>query len=103
MQRIRVQIVDDSAAVRQLATIALSEDPLIEVVGTAVHGRIALEEIPQLKPDVVLLDLNLPRKDGREVLDDIRADQNLKHIPVIVLTTSTAERDILQGYLRANS
>jgi CheY-like chemotaxis protein len=54
-------------------------------------------------PDVVLLDLNLPRKDGREVLAEIKSDPALKHIPVIILTTSQAEEDILRAYnLAAN-
>jgi two-component system response regulator len=50
------------------------------------------------RPDVILLDLNLPRKDGREVLAEIKADDGLKQIPVIVLTTSEAEEDILRAY-----
>jgi CheY-like chemotaxis protein len=55
-------------------------------------------------PDMILLDLNLPRKDGREVLQEIKCDDTLKHIPVIVLTTSREEADVLQSYeLHANS
>ncbi len=55
------------------------------------------------RPDVVLLDLNLPKKDGREVLAEMKADENLKRIPVVVLTTSQAETDILTSYgLHAN-
>lgn len=49
-------------------------------------------------PDLILLDLNLPRKDGREVLAEIKADQRLRHIPVVVLTTSSNEDDISQSY-----
>jgi chemotaxis family two-component system response regulator Rcp1 len=56
------------------------------------------------RPDVILLDLNLPRKSGREVLDEIKQDDRLKHIPVVILTTSQAEQDVLQSYrLRANA
>jgi len=56
------------------------------------------------RPDLILLDLNLPKKDGREVLREIKEDSNLKNIPVIVLTTSTAEKDILRAYdLHANA
>jgi CheY-like chemotaxis protein len=55
-------------------------------------------------PDIILLDLNLPRMDGREVLHELKGDPNLRHIPVIVLTTSTEERDVLRSYeLHANS
>lgn len=54
-------------------------------------------------PDLILLDLNLPKRDGREVLEEIKADDNLKRIPVVVLTTSNAEQDILKTYtLHAN-
>jgi two-component system, chemotaxis family, response regulator Rcp1 len=55
------------------------------------------------RPDLILLDLNLPRKDGREVLAEIKSDETLKRIPVVVLTTSQAEEDILRAYhLNAN-
>ncbi|OEU41202.1 response regulator [Methanosarcina sp. Ant1] len=56
------------------------------------------------RPDLILLDLNLPKKDGREVLREIKEDNNLKNIPVVVLTTSRAEKDILRSYeLHANA
>jgi CheY-like chemotaxis protein len=56
------------------------------------------------RPDLVLLDLNLPRKDGRQVLEEIKADETLRTIPVVVLTTSEAEEDILRSYrLHANA
>lgn len=51
-----------------------------------------------VRPDLILLDLNLPKKDGREVLAEIKADPNLKHIPVVVLTTSRNEEDIFKSY-----
>ena len=55
------------------------------------------------RPDIILLDLNLPKKDGREVLQDIKNDTDLKRIPVVVLTTSKAEEDVLRTYnLHAN-
>jgi CheY-like chemotaxis protein len=56
------------------------------------------------RPDLILLDLNLPRRDGREVLADIKADEELQQIPVVVLTTSQAEEDVLRSYqLHANA
>jgi len=64
------------------------------------HGQYA--EAP--RPDMILLDLNLPRKDGREVLEEIKADPDLRSIPVVVLTTSDADEDILHSYdLHANA
>jgi CheY-like chemotaxis protein len=55
------------------------------------------------RPDLIMLDLNLPRRDGREVLADIKGDENLKSIPIVVLTTSRADQDILRAYqLNAN-
>ena len=55
------------------------------------------------KPDLIIMDLNLPRKDGREVLAEIKVDENLKHIPVVIMTISQAEEDILKSYkLHAN-
>ena len=63
------------------------------------NGRHA--DVP--RPDLILLDLNLPRKNGREVLAEIKADPNLKNIPVVILTTSHSEKDVLQAYdLHAN-
>jgi CheY-like chemotaxis protein len=60
------------------------------------------EEAP--RPDLVLLDLNLPRKDGREVLAEVKGDDALRSIPVVVLTTSSAEEDVLRSYnLHANA
>jgi CheY-like chemotaxis protein len=56
-----------------------------------------------VRPDLVLLDLNLPKKDGREVLEEIKSDPALRNIPVVVLTSSQAEQDILKAYdLHAN-
>ena len=56
------------------------------------------------RPDLILLDLNLPRKDGREVLEEVKADTDLRTIPIVVLTTSEAEEDILRSYdLHANA
>lgn len=50
------------------------------------------------KPDIILLDLNLPRKDGREVLREVKSDENLKSIPIVILTTSSAKEDVIKTY-----
>lgn len=107
---VKILLVEDSPDDIELTVEGFKEGNLQHDLSVVEDGIEALDFLRRQgkymnapEPDVILLDLNLPRKDGREVLDDIRADRNLKHIPVIVLTASTAERDILQGYLRANS
>jgi two-component system response regulator len=66
-----------------------------------LHQEDPYTQVP--RPDLILLDLNLPRKDGREVLAEIKADERLKTIPVVILTTSRAEEDVLRAYgLHAN-
>jgi CheY-like chemotaxis protein len=73
------------------------------VVGDGVEAMEYLRS-DQPRPDLVLLDLNLPRKDGREVLAEVKSDPALRSIPVVVLTTSKAEEDILRSYdLHANA
>jgi CheY-like chemotaxis protein len=68
-----------------------------EAVMKLLRDRVARKEP---KPGLILLDLNLPRKDGREVLAELKSDPELRLIPVIVLTTSAAERDVLESYQR---
>jgi CheY-like chemotaxis protein len=74
----------------------------LNVVGDGVKALAYLRGLGEYKgskkPDIVLLDLNLPKKDGREVLAEIKTDPKLKHIPVIILTVSQAEEDILKAY-----
>jgi two-component system chemotaxis response regulator CheB len=72
--RIRVLVVDDSVVIRRLVTHALGEDPRIEVVGSAPDGAIALEKIPQVNPDVITLDIEMPVLNGVETLRRIRAE-----------------------------
>jgi CheY-like chemotaxis protein len=73
-----------------------------EEATTYLHRQGDYADAP--RPDMIILDLNLPRKDGREVLEEIKADPELRSIPVVVLTTSTADEDILRSYdLHANA
>ncbi len=84
---------------RILNEISVVEDGIEAIAYLRRAGKYA----EATRPDLILLDLNLPRKDGREVLEEIKEDAQLKKIPVVVLTTSAAERDILRAYnLHAN-
>ena len=90
-EKIRVLVVDDSLVIRHLVRQALSEEPRIEVVGADADGIAALEHIPQLKPDVVTLDIEMPRMDGLETLRHIRQDHpRLRTIMFSTLTTRGA-------------
>ena len=97
-EKIRVLVVDDSAFVRRALTKILEHDPRIEVIGTAWDGREAIEKIPRMKPDVVTMDINMPKMNGLEFLQVLKQDTILKKIPVIVLTTSKNEQDKLESF-----
>jgi two-component system chemotaxis response regulator CheB len=84
--KVRVLVVDDSALMRKLISQVLSRDPSIEVIGTAMDGLIGLRKIEELRPDVVTLDLDMPRMDGMEMLRHITRKQRL---PVIVFSAHT--------------
>ncbi len=87
-ERIRVLVVDDSALMRKLIPTILARDPSIEVVGTAMDGAFALKKIEEIKPDVVTLDLEMPRMDGIEAL---RLIMQRGPLPVIVFSTHSKE------------
>lgn len=87
--RIRVLVVDDSVVIRRLVTYALAEDPLLEVVGVAANGAIALERISQLNPDVITLDIEMPEMDGLTVLRRI-ASQSVR--PRVVMFSTLTDR-----------
>lgn len=87
-ERVRVLVVDDSALMRKLIPIILERDPAIEVVGTAMDGAFAIRKIAELRPDVVTLDLEMPRLDGIETLRMIMRSAPL---PVIVFSTHSKE------------
>ncbi len=87
--KIRVLIVDDSVVIRRLVTHALTEDPDIEVVGSAANGILALKLIPLTKPDVVTLDIEMPEMDGLETLRQIR---KLYPCLVVIMFSTLSER-----------
>jgi len=106
-----ILLVEDNPADVELTRIALNEGKLLHTLHVAYDGVEAMEYLRRTgrhtgaaRPDIILLDLNLPRKDGRDVLDEIKSSDELKVIPVIVLTSSPSEEDVLRSYrLHANS
>ena len=87
MRKIRELIVDDSVVIRRLLTDILARDPEIEVVGTAANGRIALQKLTQVNPDLVTLDIEMPELDGLATLPLLRKDY--PKLPVIMFSTLT--------------
>jgi len=107
---IEILLVEDNPGDADLARVALETSKIRNMVHVVGDGEEAMAFLRRQgkhagapRPDLVLLDLNLPKKDGREVLAEIKADPDLKRIPVVVLTTSKEEEDILKTYnLHAN-
>lgn len=100
-QRRRVLLVEDSIADIELTLEALSAADVKSDVTTVRDGAAALDFLrnsPDGRPDLVILDLNLPRVTGHEVLAAMRADSSLRRIPVAVLTTSSAAPDVMRTY-----
>jgi CheY-like chemotaxis protein len=107
---VEILLVEDNPGDVDLTRETLQDSKLLNhmnVVGNGVEAMAYLRRqgkyAEATRPDLILLDLNLPKKDGREVLAEVKADDRLRRIPVVVLTTSCAEQDILQTYdLHAN-
>lgn len=100
-----ILLVEDSPTDALLAREALQASKMVNNLHHVVDGVEATDFLYRRgkypaapRPDVILLDLNLPRKDGRELLAEIKSDEELKRIPVVVLTTSEAESDVLTAY-----
>ena len=87
MNPIRVLVVDDSVVVRKIVTDVLSEDPAIEVVGTAVNGKVAVGKIEALKPDLVTMDIEMPEMNGIEAVAALRAAGH--RMPIVMFSTLT--------------
>jgi chemotaxis family two-component system response regulator Rcp1 len=107
---IEILLVEDNPGDVRLTKEALKVGKVYSNLHTVKDGVEAMEFLRRQgrfkgvpRPDIILLDLNLPRKDGREVLEEIKSDDEFKRIPVVVLTTSKAEEDVLRTYnLHAN-
>ncbi|HEX2974695.1 MAG TPA: response regulator [Bacteroidales bacterium] len=110
LDSIDILVVEDNPGDARLIREILNENKLyssLYIVNDGVEAMSFLHNEGKFsiapKPDLIILDLNLPRKDGREVLAEIKADDELKHIPIVIMTISQAEEDILKTYkLHAN-
>ena len=107
----KILLVEDNAADVRLTKQAIQKSELVSQLDVVKDGVEAMHFLKKFKkdslavyPDLILLDLNLPKKNGLDVLKEIKGDENLKHIPVVVLTISSNEEDLLKAYnLHANS
>jgi two-component system, chemotaxis family, response regulator Rcp1 len=107
---IDILLIDDSMGDVELITEVLQDSKVknnLHVVNDGVQAMEFLKQIGKYKkairPDLIFLDLNMPRKDGREVLKEIKSDKTLRQIPVVIMTTSEDEQDISNSYdLQAN-
>jgi len=107
---VEILLVEDNLGDVRLMQEAFKEGKVFCNINVVEDGIEAIKYLKRegeyaeaCRPDIIMLDLNLPRKDGREVLMEIKSDDDLKRIPVVILTTSSAEEDILRTYnLHAN-
>jgi CheY-like chemotaxis protein len=110
LRPVEILLVEDNPGDADLARVALKKSKIHNTLNVVEDGESAMAYLRQegpyanaTRPDLVLLDLNLPRKDGREVLAEIKGTPELKRIPVVILTTSKAEEDVMRSYdLHAN-
>lgn len=103
--KIQILLVEDNPADADLTKENLEDSKILHDLHVAVDGVQAMDFLRRQgefkdapRPDLVLLDLNLPKKDGREVLAEMKSDPSLKRIPVVVLTSSKAEEDVVKSY-----
>ncbi len=101
IELIQLLLVEDNPGDVRLIRESLKENKFFAELTVCLDGQEAMDYLKNplnSVPDIILLDLNLPKKDGREVLMEIKSDEKLKTIPVVVLTSSSAEEDILKSY-----
>jgi CheY-like chemotaxis protein len=103
MKNVNILLVEDNEGDILLTVEALEEGRIANVISVARDGQEALEKLEvsfqkgQL-PDLILLDINLPKLNGHEVLEQLKQNEHFKHVPVIILSTSSSEMDILKSY-----
>ena len=108
---VRILVVDDDPGDVLMIEEALADSDVDKVIDVVADGQEAMEflrregrHVEAQRPDVILLDLNMPRMDGRQVLGEVKGDESLRTIPIVVLTTSNADTDVVSSYtLQANA
>jgi len=108
---IEILLVEDNPGDIELTKEAFNDSKISNNISVVMDGEQALDYLRRengykdsITPDIILLDLNLPKKDGAKVLEEIKCDPNLKRIPVVIMTSSKAERDVIKTYnLHVNS
>ena len=98
MNILQAFIVDDHAIFRQGLTIMLNKLNNVKVIGEAENGEVFIESIDKYNPDIVFLDIKMPKLDGIDVLREIRNSEEFKFLPVVMLTSSSMDRDIMESY-----
>lgn len=105
MKKIHILLVEDNEGDILLTKEALEDAKIVNNLTVAKNGEQAMQILKKekgyehiKKPDLILLDINLPKKNGHEVLNEIKQDDKLKSIPVIILTTSSSQKDIIKSY-----
>jgi CheY-like chemotaxis protein len=105
MKQIQILLVEDNDGDILLTTEALEDSKIINLVSVVKDGEQAIDFLNRKKPfqnastpNLILLDINLPKKNGHEVLQYLKASKNFRHIPIIMLTTSSSQKDILEAY-----
>jgi CheY-like chemotaxis protein len=98
---IQILLVEDNPGDVRLIRESLKENKFFAELTVCMDGQEAMNHLNDTRniiPDIILLDLNLPKKDGRQVLLEVKSDERLKTIPVVVLTSSSAEEDVMKSY-----
>ncbi len=105
MKTIHILLVEDNEGDILLTTEALENSKIINIVSVVKDGKEAIDFLNQKEPfidvtlpNLILLDINLPKKNGHEVLQYIKESKEFRHIPIIMLTTSSSEKDIIKAY-----
>ena len=109
--RIEILLIEDNPGDVRLTKLALKGGKILNNINVAMDGADAMDYLLKrgkhsdaARPDLIILDLNLPKKDGRQVLKEIKGNDSLRRIPIVVLTTSKDDQDVLKSYnLHANA